>query len=61
MTYKQLKEKLSSNDYEDLLEDLELELQMFGDQFKSIEELVKYPHIDLARIMCEDFPERYEI
>ena len=59
-TYKQLKEKFANNDYDDLLEDLYLEWQMCG-MYETIEDMVKDPRQDLARWMCEDFPDRYDI
>lgn len=60
LTYKEIKAKLANNDYDDLLEDLWLELQMYG-YYKTIEEMVKDRNQDIARAMCEDFPDRYEI
>ena len=65
MKYKKLKEKFANNDYQDLLEDLTIELQMYG-CYENIDEMIKDDSInggyqDIARAMCEDFPERYEI
>ena len=60
LTYKQIKAKLESNDYDDLLEDLWWELQMY-DQFKTIEEMVNDKNQDIANALCEDFPDRYGI
>lgn len=58
MNYKQLKEKIANNDYDDLLEDLTIEMQMYG--YETVDEMVKDPYQDIARSMCEDFPDRYE-
>lgn len=64
LTYRQLREKFANNDYADLYDDLYLEWQMYG-HYESIEEMVKDDSAnggcqDVARCMCEDFPERYE-
>lgn len=61
--YKKLKEKFKSGNYEDLTEDLNLELQMYG-MYESIDQMVKDDNVnggsqDIARAMCEDFPDRY--
>lgn len=63
-TYKQLREKFANNDYADLYDDLHVELEMYG-CYENIEEminddLVNGGYQDIARSMCEDFPDRYE-
>lgn len=63
LTYNQIREKFANNDYEDLYEDLVLEMQMYG--YGTIEEMVADDKVNggcqnIARALCEDFPDRYE-
>ena len=65
LTLKQIREKFQNNDYQDLIDDLVLEMQMYG-CYKTIDEMIADDssmggHQDIARSMVEDFPDRYEI
>ena len=61
MTRKEIIKNLEAKNYDCFGDDLNLEMQLFPQEYKSIEEMIEdQTPINLSRFLVEDFPERYQ-
>lgn len=61
MNHYQIKDALDRKDYDSFPDELYLELQMFPQEYSSIDEMIDdQGSLNMARFLCEDFPDRFE-
>lgn len=62
MNRKEIIKRLEAKEYDYFYDDLLLEMQMFPNEYKTIDEMVEDQGIfNVSTFLIEDFPDRYEI